>query len=106
MGNRTREAGSSNAGESGTGSVKDIQAHVRHSKADATAQRVHAGVAGECATLAPLRSAPTPVPETTPRKFLLIRILLFPALLINYDYWKCLRDIGTEGVNKNEICTG
>jgi hypothetical protein len=49
MGNRTREAGSSNAGESGTGSVKDIQAHVRHSKADATAQRVHAGVAGECA---------------------------------------------------------
>jgi hypothetical protein len=20
------------------------------------------------------------------------------ALLINYDYWKCLRDIGTEGV--------
>ena len=30
------------------GSVKDIQAHLRHSKADTTAQRVHAGVAGEC----------------------------------------------------------
>src|ERR1700687_6016376 len=45
----------------------------------------------------PLRSAPAPAPETTPREFLFILILLFLALLINYDYWKCLRDIGTEG---------
>src|ERR1035437_10006196 len=45
----------------------------------------------------PLRSAPAPAPETTPREFLFILILLFLALLINYAYWKCLRDIGTEG---------
>jgi hypothetical protein len=48
----------------------------------------------------PLRSAPAPVPETTPREFLFILILLFLALLINYDHWKCLRDIGMEGCDQ------
>jgi hypothetical protein len=45
----------------------------------------------------PLRSAPAPAPETTPREFLFILDSSLLALLINYDYWKCLRDIGTEG---------
>src|ERR1700732_2822192 len=60
---------------------------------------VGTGAALRCSSLrsAPLRSAPAPAPETTPREFLFILILLFLALLINYDYWKCLRDIGTEG---------
>jgi hypothetical protein len=70
--------------------------------------RMRAGPAGlrsglgaplRCGSLCspPLRSAPAPAPETTPRELLSILILLFLALLINYDYWKCLRDIGTEG---------
>jgi hypothetical protein len=30
-------------------------------------------------------------------------ILLFLALLINYDYWKCLRNIGTEGGTQRHV---
>ena len=31
------------------------------------------------------------------REFLFVPIPPFLALLISYDYWKCLREIGTEG---------
>jgi hypothetical protein len=54
------------------------------------------------ARYARLRFVPRqPGPETTHQKnscsSLIIIIILFLALLINYDCWKCLRDIGTEG---------
>ena len=68
----------------------------------ATEKRAGTGAPLRCGSLRspPLRSAPAPAPETTPREFLFILILLFLALLINYDYWKCLRDIGTEGPDR------
>jgi hypothetical protein len=37
-------------------------------------------------------------PATTPRELVFSPILLFLALLIYYNYWKCLRDIGAEGI--------
>jgi hypothetical protein len=55
------------------------------------------GLARHCAAARYARLRFAPAPETTPREFLFILVLLNLALLINYDYWKCLRDIGTEG---------